>query len=123
MTKFDPYPYDGNAKRSSSRRWWQRDGRHVLAVGTIFAAGLAVGAWALTVTSRDASNPATARYDAAGVDDRTGNILDTRSSRCRSFDNDTGRMVETGPCDPNGKRPLTGTAQRLDAISKSFFGR
>jgi hypothetical protein len=122
MTKFDPYPFEGNGKRNGAGRWWRRDRRYALVVGLVFASGLAASAWALMVaTSRDSSVSAKSAYEAAAVEDRTGNILDSRNSRCRSFDNDTGRIVETGPCD--AKRELTGTARRLDAISKSFLNR
>jgi hypothetical protein len=125
-TKFDPYPFEGNAKRSGASR--RRDMRYILPVGLIFAAGLAISAWALTVaTSRHPSESATSRYETTGFDDRTGNILDPITGRCRSFDNDTGRVVESvqsESCDALlNRRELTGTARRLDAISKSFLNR
>jgi hypothetical protein len=64
---------------------------------------------------------------------RTGKIvLQTNPEQCElmKFDNDTGRVIEDlKPCDNNvvldeHGRPLPmGTIHRLDAISRSFFGR
>jgi hypothetical protein len=125
MTKFDPGSFENKGKRSGAGRWSRRDRRYALVAGLAFASGLAASAWALTVaTSRDSSGPPKPTYEAAGLEDRTGNILDTKKRRCRSFDNDTGRMVESGPCDALlNRRELTGTARRLDEISKSFINR
>jgi hypothetical protein len=126
MTKFDPYLSDRDGKRGGVGRWSRRDRQHALLAGLAVASLLAASAWALTGAPRDAGS-ASSRYEAAGFDDRTGNILDTRNSRCRSFDNDTGRMVESSQsesCDALlNRRELTGTARRLDAISKSFLNR
>jgi hypothetical protein len=124
MTKFDPGSFENKGKRSGAGRWSRRERRYALVAGLAFASGLAASAWVLTVaTPRDSSAPPKPKYDAAALEDRTGNILDSRNSRCRSFDNDTGRILETGPCDANGRRALTGTARRLDEISKSFINR
>jgi hypothetical protein len=124
MTKFDPGSFENKGKRSGARRWSRRDKRNARVAGLAFAAGLAASAWALTVApSRDSSGPPKTKYDAAALEDRTGNILDSKNRRCHSFDNDTGRMVESGPCEPLLKRELTGTARRLDEISKSFINR
>lgn len=66
-------------------------------------------------------------------EDRIGTIiLEHDDSRCQQmkFDNDSGRTVEDAlPCenkvvlDAHGVRVPQGTVHRLDAISKSFFGR
>ena len=128
MTKFDPYPIDRNGKRGGIGRWWRRERRYVLIASLAFTVGLVASVWALTVaTSRDSSGLLKSRQEAAVHDDRTGNILDPRTGRCRSFDNDTGRMGEpsqSSSCDALlNKREITGTARRLDAISKSFLNK
>jgi hypothetical protein len=68
----------------------------------------------------------------AGVNQREGALLvETDPGHCRqySFDNDSGKIVpSTASCEQqsrNGESVAgpTGTIHRLDAISKSFFGR
>jgi hypothetical protein len=68
----------------------------------------------------------------ATVNPRTGAILvETDPAHCRqfTFDNDSGKIVpSTAACeqqlrDAEGAPAPIGTIHRLDAISKSFFGR
>ena len=80
---------------------------------------------------RRAAGPSALSLDSD--ESRTGKIvLQTNPDQCElmKFDNDTGRVIEgLKPCDNNvildeHGRPLPmGTIHRLDAISRSFFGR
>jgi hypothetical protein len=79
---------------------------------------------------RDSAKPASG---SAGSQGNTATIIfEPTASRCKQmvFSNDTGRIAEPKtPCengvtlDSNGLPVATGTAGRLDAISRSFLKR
>jgi hypothetical protein len=110
----DPHPtsFDGRRRDAATRR--QRRDR-MLIVGIAFVFGLGASIWA--VTSRYSQRPPEPKTES-----RTGNIfLGPSATGCRYFDNDTGRVLDSGkPCEKIVSRPV-GTARRLDAISKAFF--
>ena len=60
-------------------------------------------------------------------DGRVGRIVATANGRCQqsTFDNDTAYVSNVGtPCSSHDGEPIpAGTARRLDAISRSFYGR
>jgi hypothetical protein len=115
----NPHPtsFDGRMRGAATSRQ-RRDRRYALIVGIAFVFGLGASIWAMTVvTSRYSPGPPEAKTES-----RTGNIfLGPSAIGCRYFDNDTGRVLDSGtPCEKIVSRPV-GTASRLDAISKSFF--
>jgi hypothetical protein len=86
--------------------------------------------FAPSIFSWNSAKPASA---SAGSQGNTATIIfEPTDSRCKQmvFNNDTGRIAEPRtPCengvilDSNGLPVATGTAGRLDAISKSFLKR
>jgi hypothetical protein len=125
------------AKTLTGHRVRLRQRRYSVIVGAAilltFSASICV-AMALgfvpAIFSRNSVKPASA---SAGSQGSTATIiLEPTASRCKQmvFDNDTGRIAEPKtPCengvilDSNGLPVATGTAGRLDAISRSFLKR
>jgi hypothetical protein len=63
----------------------------------------------------------------ASQDGRVARVVATANGRCQqsTFDNDTAYVSNVGtPCSSHDGEPVpAGTARRLDAISRSFYGR
>ena len=93
-----------------------------LIVSVLFLSGL--GVLILTVALATSLRPAD---PLAGIDARVGRIVATTNGRCQQFlyDNDAGTLSPAGtPCAiEEGEPARTGTARRLDAISRSFLRR
>jgi hypothetical protein len=126
MINAHPPSFNGR-KHSGPTRQQRRDRRYALIVGVALFLGLGATICALIVAMPRYS-PGSTRNAASGPEPRTGNIVNATSSRCRDFDNDTGRVSRAGkpcengvPLDGNGEPIPVGTARRLDAISKSFL--
>jgi hypothetical protein len=97
-------------------------------VVSLFLAGL--GCLILAViwaTSPRALIPLRAADLPLSQDGRVARVVATANGRCQqsTFDNDTAYVSNVGtPCSsPDGEPVPAGTARRLDAISRSFYGR
>ena len=102
----------------------------MLIVCLAMLAAIGLGSWMMVTTDLFARISARAGMTSS-AQPRSGTIvLELAGDRCRqmTFDNDTGRTVEVGPCkkglsyDTHGEPAPPGTARRLDAISRSFSG-
>jgi len=111
------------AAKKRRYRW-----RHNVIVFTLLALAMGFGALLATWTEPVSLGLSARRASVTSEAHRTGSITVGSGDRCRQtvFDNDTGHTIEArGPCakprlDNNGLPIPAGTAQRLDAISKSF---
>jgi hypothetical protein len=101
--------------------------RHALIVACLavtLGGGVAL-AWRAFTHPSVAPSVVSAAAMAEADSTRTGTILEVGNGRCRSFDNDTGRV---SAADPSCSEALSkseanrrGTTGRINAISKSFF--
>jgi hypothetical protein len=101
-----------------------RDRRRALIITVSFGLALSVGALlagGLSIAVRSQSSDPQPYTGAL----RGDIVLESeKGTRCRSFDNVTGRVADSAcPQKPDGAPVPRGTAGRLDAISKSFSGR
>jgi hypothetical protein len=101
----------------------------LLTFGASICVAMALG-FAPSVFSRNSAKPASAPAESEGPTATI--ILEPTAARCGQmvFNNDTGRIAEPKtPCEngvilgSNGLPVPTGTAGRLDAISRSFLRR
>jgi hypothetical protein len=117
-------PLRNEGRKHSAARPHGRDRRRALIVSLCFLSGLGVLALAVTWATSVLSPTAPSQ---SGAEHRTARIVATVSGRCQQlvFHNDSGKVSNAGsPCTTEEGAPTrTGPTRRLDAISKSFFGR
>jgi hypothetical protein len=112
--------------RKSAGRPHGRDRRRAVIVAMLFLSGL--GALGLTVTWATSSPIAPRQGSSLSLSaGRVGWVVAATNGRCQqfTFDNDSGELSNVAqPCSRDDGEPArTGTARRLDAISRSFSGR
>ncbi len=103
------------------------------AARTLLLAGIGFfalcGACVVGVVTWTASSPSPVNSADAVADHRQARIVipSLQGEKCRVFDNESGRVVGANvPCradDADGRSVFRGTNDRLERISKSFFGR